>query len=90
VPETFDRRLRCLRFASSRDTQFCIERAAENLAYYQSVIDRTVRPSEEASQARSGLRDALATLAEAIAHYAALTAAREAGLRAEYAEIEQA
>jgi hypothetical protein len=99
-PDTGRPRQRCLaRWRAERSfaeevgrTQFCIERAAENLAYYQGVIDRTVQPK---SPKHLKLAPGYAThwrrwLNKAIAHYAALTAAREAGLRASDAEIERA
>jgi len=99
-PDTGRPRDRCLaRWRAERSfahelglTRFWTEEAACHLAYWQGVIDRTVQP--RVPQHRKPATDCVkfwrSRLDIATAHLAELTVARDAGLPADDAEIEQA
>jgi hypothetical protein len=99
-PETGKPRHRCIarwRAESSLaeelgKTRFAIERASKSVAYYQGVIDRTVRPRfwKHIKWAPESLEHWRRDLQTEMSHFAALTEARDKGLPADDGEIEQA
>ena len=99
-PDTGRPRHRCLaRWRAERSfaeelgqTRFGIEHAASNITYWQGIIDGTVRPRVPIHRKRAveSVRGWQRRLDDATAHLSALTAARDAGLPAHDAGIEQA
>lgn len=72
--------------------RYKIEAAEENIAYWQGIIDRTVRRRfwKQYRRAPGAIVDWRRRLEAATAHLAALTEARTAGMAADEGEIEQA
>jgi hypothetical protein len=99
-PDTGRVRHRCLaRWRAERSfahelglTRFWTEEAARNLVYWQGVIDRTVQPRvpKHRNRATECVKFWQRRLDIAAAHFAELTAARDAGLPVDDAEIERA
>jgi hypothetical protein len=97
-PDTGCPRHRCLvRWRAGRNfsqelgrTRFGIEHNTSIISYWQSIIDGTARPGKRIGRASDTVTFWRRRLAKDTAHYAALTAARQAGLPADDAEIERA
>jgi hypothetical protein len=99
-PETGKPRHRCVvRWRAERSfaeelgrTHFEIEHANEKIAYWQGLIDRTGGPRfpKQTKRAPEALVSWRRRLQMATSHFAALTEARNKGLRANDSEIEQA
>jgi hypothetical protein len=73
-------------------TRYAIENAEKNVAYWQGIIDRTVRPRfwKQYRRAPGAVVDWRRRLEAATAHLAALTEVRAAGMAVDDGEIEQA
>jgi hypothetical protein len=100
APETGRPRHRCIaRWRSERSfpeelgrTRFAIQEANRSIAYWQGVIDRTVRPRfwKHPRRAPKCLAFWRRRLQTEMSHFAALTEARNKGLLADDGEVEQA